>query len=127
MKNIVKILIQLFIIYMVLMAGNLLNRIISPIISIPGNILGMILLFILLCVNVVKMPMIEETGNFLLKYMGFFFIPSAVGIMDTFEIIRDDFIKLIIILIISCTVVMFVTCKSTDFFISLFERKNKNA
>lgn len=127
MKNILKILVQLGIIYAVLVAGNLLNRVISPVMNIPGNILGMMLMFILLCMNIVKMPMIEETGNFLLKYMGFFFIPSAVGIMDTFEIIRDDFIKLIIILIISCIVVMYVTCKSTDFLITLFERKKKNA
>jgi len=123
MKKFIKILLQIIVIYIVYIIGNFINSIIAPIINIPGSLLGMMLMFILLCTNIIKLSMIEETGDFLLKYMGFFFVPSAVGIMDTFEIIQDDFAKLILILIISCVIVMFVTCKATDFLILFFERK----
>lgn len=123
MKKIIKILLQVAIIYLVYIAGNFLSTIISPIINIPGSLMGMMLLFIFLCTNIIKLPMIEETGNFLLKYMGFFFVPLTAGLIDTFELVQDNYIQLIIILFISCISVMYVSCKVTDLLILYLERK----
>lgn len=124
MQKIFRILLQIAIIYAVYFIGNFISRVISPIIVIPGSLIGMMLMFILLCINIIKLPMIEDTGNFLLKYMGLFFVPMVVGIMDSFELIQDNFIELIIVLIISCISVMFVSCKVTDLLIS-YSRKEK--
>jgi len=123
MKKIIKILLQVAIIYLLYIAGNLLSTIISPIINIPGSLMGMVLLFVFLCTNIIKLPMIEEAGNFLLKYMGFFFVPVTAGLIDTFELVQDNYIKLIIILFISCVLVMYVSCKVTDLLIIYVERK----
>jgi len=123
MKKIIKILLQVAIIYLLYKAGNFLSNIISPIINIPGSLMGMMLLFVFLCTNIIKLPMIEETGNFLLKYMGFFFVPLTAGLIDTFELVQDNYIKLIIILFISCVLVMYVSCKVTDLLIIYVERK----
>lgn len=125
MTKIIKILLQIAIIFVVYNAGILLSTIISPIIMIPGSLIGMMLLFILLSTNIIKISMIENTGNFLLKYMGFFFVPLVVGIIDSFELVQNNFIKLIIILVISCICVMYVSCKVTDLLIIYTERKNK--
>lgn len=125
MQKILRILLQIAIIYVVYIIGNFISRIISPIIIIPGSLIGMMLLFIFLCINIIKLPMIEDTGNFLLKYMGLFFVPMLVKSMDSFELIKENFIVLIIILIISCISVMFVSCKVTDLFIE-YSRKEKN-
>ncbi len=124
MQKIIKVLLQVAIIYVVYMLGNYISNVISSIIIIPGSLVGMIILFIFLCTNIVKLSMIVDTGNFLLKYMGFFFVPLVVGIMDSFELVKDNFIELIIILIISCVSVMFVSCKVTDLLI-LYFRKEK--
>jgi len=124
MQKIIKILVQITIIYAIYIVGNYISKIISPIIIIPGSLIGMMLLFILLCTNIIKLPMIEDTGTFLLKYMGLFFVPFAVGIMDSFELIEDNFIELTTILIISCIVVMFVSCKVTDLLILHFGKEN---
>lgn len=123
MKKTIKILLQVAIIYLVYMAGDFLSTLISPILNIPGSLMGMILLFIFLCTNIIKLPMIEDTGNFLLKYMGFFFIPLTAGLIDTFELVQDNYIQLIIILSISCICVMYVSCKVTDLLIVYIERK----
>lgn len=119
----VKILFQIVIIYVIYISGNLVSTNISHIINIPGSLIGMTFLFILLCTNIIKLPMIEDTGNFLLKYMGFFFVPLTVGMIDTFELVQDNFVRLIIILIISCICVMFVSCKVTDLLITYVEGK----
>ena len=66
-----KITIQIAIIYIIYMAGNLISNFIVDFIVIPGNIIGMVILLVLLTSNVLKLAMIEETGNFMLKYMGF--------------------------------------------------------
>ena len=51
-------------------------------IPIPGNVLGMILLFGLLCCGIIKLEQIQLATDFLLKHMIFFFIPFAVGLMN---------------------------------------------
>ena len=48
----------------------------------PGNVLGIIVLFLLLLTGVVKEDHISTAANFLLKHMVFFFVPVAVGLMQ---------------------------------------------
>lgn len=49
---------------------------------IPGTVFGMVLLFLLLLGGIIKLSYIQDTADFLLKHMLFFFIPIAVGLMD---------------------------------------------
>lgn len=49
---------------------------------IPGNVLGIIVLFALLCTGLVKESCIREAASFLLKHLVFFFVPIAVGLMN---------------------------------------------
>ncbi|CAH0276861.1 Holin-like protein CidA [Peribacillus sp. Bi96] len=48
---------------------------------IPGNVIGMILLFILLQTKVLKVEWIELTSGFLVKHLAFFFIPISISLM----------------------------------------------
>lgn len=124
-KKLVKILKQLAIIYILFLVGNFISDVIRPFILIPGNIIGMVILFVLLINGFIKLSMIEETGNFLLKYMGFFFIPLFVGVMDSYKIIQDSILQILIILIVSCICVMFVSAKVTDLLITFMKGKNQ--
>ncbi|NLA13416.1 MAG: CidA/LrgA family protein, partial [Tissierellia bacterium] len=90
MKKIFKIVIQIAIIYAIYQAGNFISSLISNIIVIPGNIIGMVILLVLLITNVLKFSIIEETSNFMLKYMSFFFVPITVGIMESYKLIQDS-------------------------------------
>ena len=98
MKKIFKIVIQIAIIYAIYQAGNFISSLISNIIVIPGNIIGMVILLVLLITNVLKFSIIEETSNFMLKYMSFFFVPITVGIMESYKLIQDSIVQIIIIL-----------------------------
>ena len=124
MKKIFKIVIQIAIIYAIYQAGNFISSLISNIIVIPGNIIGMVILLVLLITNVLKFSIIEETSNFMLKYMSFFFVPITVGIMESYKLIQDSIVQIIIILFISCILVMYVSCKVTDVLISYREKSN---
>ena len=60
-------------------ASRLLN------LPVPGNVLGMALLFALLCTGLVKLEHIKRLSGVLLANMTIFFIPSAAGLMEHYR------------------------------------------
>ena len=126
LKKVFKIAFQIVIIYFIYTTGNFISSLISDYIVIPGNIIGMVILLILLSTSLMKLSVIEESGNFMLKYMGFFFVPLTVGLMKSYSLIADSIIQILIILVVSCILVMFVSSKVTDLLISYKERKDTN-
>ncbi|MCD7983814.1 MAG: CidA/LrgA family protein [Desulfovibrio sp.] len=56
---------------------------------VPGNVLGIMVLFLLLSAGVVKERWISEAASFLLRHLVFFFIPVAVGLMNWGEVFYD--------------------------------------
>lgn len=72
---------------------------------IPGNILGMIILFVLLCTKIIKVDDISNVTSFLLDHLSFFFIPAGVGLMTSMEIIKSTWWQLLIVCI-STTVII---------------------
>lgn len=124
--KILKLILQAATIYAFLLMGNLISTIISPIIIIPGSIIGMLLLFVLLCTNIIKLSAIDTVGDFVIKYMGFFYVPVGVGILSKYGIIKDSLWQLCVLLLVSCFVVMLISCKSADVMINLYEGKKSN-
>jgi holin-like protein len=112
-----KILFEGAIILAVYFLGIFISDIVRSVVFIPGNIIGMGLLFLLLNLGVVKISCIEKVSGFMLKNMGFFFIPLSVAIYVLFDIIRPVWIEITIILILSNIFVLFVTGKIVQIFI----------
>jgi len=77
--------------------------------SVPGTILGMIILLFLLMIKVVKLKNIDSISTTLLNNFALFFVPANVGIMVYFEQVKAVWVKLLIVIIISTIVVMAVT------------------
>lgn len=115
---------QLMIILLFSFIGELLNSIIS--LSIPASIYGMILLFIALATKIIKLEQIEDTAEYLLSIMLIFFVPSAVGIMDTFFTYQSSMLPIIIIVIISTITVLIVTGITSQLIIKLTSKKGDN-
>lgn len=78
-------------------------------IPIPGNVLGMLLLFLALYTGIVKLEMIEEVSNFFLSHLTFFFLPAAVGLMTVFSSLKGKWTAIFTICITSTFIVMIVT------------------
>lgn len=75
---------------------------------IPGNVLGIIVLFFLLCTGLVKERHINEAANFLLKHLVFFFVPIAVGLMNWGEVFYDYGWVLLAAIVLSTALPLFV-------------------
>ena len=82
---------------------------------IPGNIIGMILLFILLSTNVLKVEKVENLANFFLDHLAFFFIPAAVGLMTSFASLKGSIFKIILLCILTTIIVISVTSVTVEF------------
>jgi holin-like protein len=83
--------------------------------AIPGNVMGMILLFLLLCLGIVKPRQIQEAADLLLKHMAFFFIPMSVGLMAWGALIYQSGLVLLAALAASAVVAICVTGLSVQF------------
>ena len=59
-------------------------------IPIPGNVLGIIVLFFLLLTGIVKESHISLAAEFFLRHLVFFFVPIAVGLMQWSSVFYED-------------------------------------
>ncbi len=93
-----------------------LIKVFSPL-PIPAGIYGLIILFALLCFNIIKLDQLENTADFLIAIMGIMFIPAGVGIINS----TDSILPMLPAVIISTTavtiLVMAVSGKVTDIII----------
>ena len=80
MKETLKALAQLALLWAVYAGSNWLVAVVG--LPIPGNVVGVLLLFTLLCLGIVKLAWVELAADFLLKHLVFFFVPIAVGLME---------------------------------------------
>lgn len=89
---------------------------------IPGSVLGMLILFVLLRMRIIKLSSVESSANTLLNYLPLMFVPLGVGIYKYIDVIQDCALELIFLLVIT-TVFVMVTSGWTVQFI---KRKGKN-
>lgn len=78
-------------------------------ITIPSSILGMLLLTFLLKVKVIKLEWVETISNFLVKNMGFFFVPPGVALMLYFDIIKAEIGSIVFATALSTILVLVIT------------------
>lgn len=78
-------------------------------IKLPSSIIGMLLLALLLKLRVIKLRWVEGIANFLVKNLGFFFVPPGVAIMLYLDIIRAEFIPILAASVISTIIVIVTT------------------
>lgn len=92
--------------WVVFLLGNQITMISG--LPVPGNVFGMILLFILLLCGIVKLQYVQTAADFLLRHMLFFFIPIAVGLMNWGAVFFDYGLVLALALLLGTILPFFV-------------------
>ncbi|MFB4162361.1 CidA/LrgA family protein [Alteribacillus sp. JSM 102045] len=75
----------------------------------PGSIVGMLLLFVLLSTDIIKLQWIENVTSLHLQHMTLLFIPFIVGIFLSLDIFRVQGWKLLFVLVITSLIVLLGT------------------
>jgi len=71
---------------------------------IPGNLVGMMALYALLALGIVKLAWFETAGSFLIRHLAFFFIPITVGLMDAGYLLAARGLAILLILAVSAAI-----------------------
>ena len=87
MRTIWKLLWQTTILTAIFVGCDQLTRLTA--IPLPGNVLGVIVLFFLLLTGIIKESHISLAAEFLLRHLVFFFVPIAVGLMQWGSVFYD--------------------------------------
>ena len=114
-----RILLQIALILGICYAGDLIHEYTG--IPVPGNILGMLILLLLLCLKIIKLDQIKEVSDFFLKRLSFFFLPPAIGLM----LVGDDVKSQWPILLLLCIAITIVTMAMTGWTVQLLSLKDK--
>lgn len=106
---------QLSIILLISFLGELIHYLLP--LPIPASIYGLILLFVALLTGIVPLSAVKETGNFLIEIMPLMFIPSAVGLMESWGILQPVLVPYTVMIVASTVVVMAIAGLVTQFVI----------
>lgn len=104
LTGVLRIITHIFFLYALLLIGNVLQEIFH--LFIPGSVIGMILLFLLLKLGIMKLKWLEEGTSLLLRHLTLFFIPVTIGFMEYLELFKGRGLLLLIITVISTALVM---------------------
>jgi len=87
---------------------SLLINALTPLLHmpIPGSILGMVLLFILLELKVVRLNWVDIGASWLLAELLLFFVPSAIGVMKYTALLETDGLRLLAVVLLGTFAVM---------------------
>jgi putative effector of murein hydrolase LrgA (UPF0299 family) len=114
---------QFSIILVILFISNLISEMISSYFLLPGPILGMIVLFILLKMNLIKLSHIEELAIFMFSIIALFFLPSGISLMNYLDLIGSNFIPIIFIGVVITIISLAMTMKFIDILINISKKK----
>ncbi|MDR0824213.1 MAG: CidA/LrgA family protein [Prevotella sp.] len=75
---------------------------------VPGNILGMILLFLCLYFKAIKPDYVKDVANAFTRNMAIFFIPAGAGLLGSYGIISKFWMSILIVCSVSTILVIAV-------------------
>lgn len=103
----------LVILTLCLWGGNIISAILP--IMIPGSIIGLLILFFLLAFQLIPTCWIKNSCNIFMRYMTVLFIPAAMGIMDNYSLLLDNWVPIIFSCVGGSVIVLFLTAFLTTY------------
>lgn len=106
---------QLLVLLACCVAGDALSLLLHG--ALPGNVLGLALLFVLLC-SPLRLHHVEQTADYLLQNMAFFFLPACLGVLEIFAQIKSEILAILAV----CVLTTLCTAAATAFTVHIVFR-----
>ena len=116
-----KYIFQFLVIMVFAFIGEVLHHFIP--LPVPASIYGIVLLFLALEFRIVKVSDVKETSSFLIAVMPLMFLPPAVGVIESWDIIRGSWFPYAVVTLVSTVVVMGISGRITQHIIRKEGRK----
>ncbi|AIR06811.1 MULTISPECIES: CidA/LrgA family protein [Cedecea] len=98
-------------IYLCLYAGIFVASLLP--IVIPGSIIGMLILFVLLSLQILPAKWVKPSCHLLIRYMALLFVPIGVGVMQYYDVLKAQFGPVVVSCLISTLVVLVIVSWSS--------------
>lgn len=85
---------------------------------ISASIYGIILMFLLLSVKVIRVEDVQKVADFFTDSISLMFVPMTVGLIEEWDILREMLIPFCVIIFLSTMLVMVVTGKTAEIFMA---------
>lgn len=92
---------------------------------VPASIYGLLLMLASLMTGIISLKQVEQAGDFLIEIMPLMFIPAAVGILTSYEALKEILMPLAVIIFVTTVVVMAVTGRTAQGIIRRQNRKEE--
>jgi len=100
-------------------------------IPMPASVIGMVILFILLCTKVIKLEQVEGLGMSLNSKIGFFFVPAGISVINSLGLMQKYGIAICLVIFVATVILLGVTGLFSDMLLRHSEvnseEKNKAA
>lgn len=91
---------------------------------IPASIYGMVLLFLGLWTKIIKLEQVKEAGQYLVAIMSVLFVCPAVGLLNCWDVIRENFLPIVAVTVISLVITFAVSGMVTQMLVKKEEQKH---
>lgn len=118
-----KIVRQFLIIIAFSFVGEILHTLLP--LPVPASIYGIVLLFAALMSKRIKVSDIAETSSFLIEIMPIMFIPAAVGLLKSWDVVKGSLPSYITVTVVSTFVVMYAAGAVTQAIIRRGKREGR--
>ena len=94
--------------------GEALQRLIP--IGIPASVWGLALLFLALCLKLVKVEQVKDVGGFLSSLLPVLFVSPTVGIVEHWALVKAQIFSILLLLVASTVLVFGISGCLTQLF-----------
>jgi len=105
--------IQQIVIYgLILLASSLLSKLVDqvwPAFPMPTPLIGMIMLYLLLTLKIVKIEQVAGVSNFFVQVISLIFIPSGVALVTKLDVLKAEGLQIILVVMISTLMLLLFT------------------
>lgn len=82
--------------------------------TLPGSIIGMLLLFTLLALQILPVAWVKPGCHLLIRYMALLFVPISVGVMSYTDVLTAQFGPIVISCVVSTFLVLLIVGLSAE-------------
>ncbi|WP_039074723.1 antiholin-like murein hydrolase modulator LrgA [Bacillus sp. MSP13] len=124
-KKVYGFLTQAFIFAVIMLISNMIAAIVP--IPIPASVVGLVLLFLLLCLKVIKLEQVETLGTSLTSLIGFLFVPSGISVMNSLGVMQQYGLQIVLVILLATIILLGATGLFSQLILSLSGKRKSAA
>lgn len=111
---------QVIVIALVLFVSKIIESFMP--IPMPASVIGLVLLFVLLCTGAVKLGEVEKAGTTLTNNIGLLFVPAGISVVNSLGVISQAPFLIIGLIIVSTILLLICTGYVTQIIMKVTSR-----